>query len=134
MIDSLLGNFTHLRRTVFCLVVRYTEAQAARIAQQVLSAVAYLHDRHNIVHRDIKFQNILFENQSPMAQVKLIDFGLARRYGRRQREKMTSRVGTLYTMAPEVLMGSYTFKADLWSCGVVSFMLISGERPFWGKR
>jgi calcium-dependent protein kinase len=107
----------------------YTEAQAANIVRQVLSAVAYLHDR-NIIHRDIKYENIMFESKDPNAQVKLIDFGLAKVYLDRP---MTERVGTLYTMAPSVIRGHYSSKADLWSVGVVAYMLMSGEKPFWSK-
>jgi serine/threonine protein kinase len=106
----------------------YTEVQAARIIQQVLSAVNYMHQR-KVIHRDIKFENIMFENKEPNAQVKLIDFGLATGYYKRVQ---TARVGTLYTMSPQVIEGMYTSKADLWSVGVVAYMLISGVKPFWG--
>jgi calcium-dependent protein kinase len=57
----------------------YTEQQASGIVQSVLSAVAYLHSR-NIVHRDLKFENIMFVSQSLTAEVKLIDFGLSQKY------------------------------------------------------
>jgi serine/threonine protein kinase len=72
----------------------------------------------------------MFENKDLHAQVKLIDFGLATYYHKRF---LTDRVGTVYTMSPEVIQGTYTSKADLWSVGVVAYMLISGVKPFWGK-
>ena len=62
--------------------------------------------------------------------VKIIDFGLATVYRNRM---MTERVGTVYTMSPEVIGGVYSSKADLWSVGVVAYMLLSGIKPFWGK-
>ena len=71
----------------------------------------------------------MFENKDPHAQVKLIDFGLATYYYKRF---LTERVGTIYTMSPEVIQGRYTYKADLWSVGVVAYMLMSGVKPFWG--
>jgi len=70
--------------------------------------------------------------ESPTSdQVKLIDFGLARVYRHRL---MSARVGTVYVMAPEQIEGMYGSKADIWSCGVISYMLLSGTKPFWGKR
>jgi serine/threonine protein kinase len=84
----------------------------------------------DVIHRDIKFENILFENKAEEAQIKLIDFGLATVYTKR---KLTDRVGTAYTMSPEVIQGEYTSKADLWAIGVTTYMLLSGEKPFWGK-
>jgi calcium-dependent protein kinase len=72
----------------------------------VLEAVLYLH-KHNIIHRDIKFENIMFESSNPNDwSVKLIDFGLASKYSKGKVKK--ERVGTPYTMAPEVIQGSYT--------------------------
>lgn len=73
----------------------------------------------------------MFENAKPDAKVKLIDFGLAAAF--RKNQFMTERVGTVYTMSPEVMDGIYTSKADLWSVGVVSYMLMSGIKPFWGS-
>lgn len=84
-----------------------------------------------IVHRDIKHENIMFANETSLS-IKLIDFGLSRVYHKNR--LMTTRVGTLYTMSPETIDGIYNSKADLWSVGVVAFMLLSGGvKPFWGK-
>eukprot|EP00978_Attheya_sp_CCMP212_P027011 scaffold89990_cov60-Attheya_sp.AAC.2 len=106
----------------------YTEGQAAHILTQVLSALTYMHKRY-IIHRDIKFENSSY-------QVKLIDFGLARTY--MYTSSMTERVGTVFTMAPEVINGRYTKQADLWSTGVIAYMVLAGGcrdddiRPFDG--
>jgi serine/threonine protein kinase len=108
----------------------YTEIEAARILSSILSAVAYMHSR-NVVHRDLKFENVLFSSLSPMSDVKVIDFGLSKVY--KDSRKMADVVGTVYTMAPEVIMGDYTEKADMWSIGVIAFMLLSSSMPFYGK-
>ena len=91
----------------------YTEMEAARIISSVLSAIAYMHSK-NVVHRDLKFENVLFVNTSPISDVKLIDFGLSKVY---VDKKLTDISGTIYTMAPEVLRGNHTEKADIWSIG-----------------
>jgi serine/threonine protein kinase len=109
----------------------YTEEQAARIVSSCLSAIAYMHSK-NVVHRDLKYENILFVNESPTAEVKLIDFGLSKIYG--DNTQLTEGVGTIYTMAPEVLKGNYTVKADVWSVGVIAYMLMSSQMPFYGRK
>jgi len=58
----------------------YTEREAARITASILSAVAYLHQR-NITHRDLKYENCMFASNNPQAEVKVIDFGLSKKYG-----------------------------------------------------
>jgi len=110
----------------------YSEKQAAKIVKECLSAISYLHS-HNVIHRDVKYENIMFESDAPNAQVKLIDFGLSKSFLRKN-DVMTERVGTLYTMSPQVLQGVYTAQADLWSLGIVAFMLLSGsDPPFQGR-
>ena len=121
----------------------YTEEEAARIISSILSAVSYLH-ANNVAHRDLKYENILFVNNSPKAEIKLIDFGLSKIYGRGgaghdveghgSPQIFTEGVGTIYTMAPEVLKGSYTKMADVWSIGVISYMLLSSQMPFYGRK
>lgn len=109
----------------------YTEEQACRIVSDITSAVAYMH-RYNVIHRDLKYENIMFENNKPDAKVKIIDFGLSRKY-KVDGPVIKDQVGTIYTMAPEVLQGHYTSKADVWSIGVIAFMLLCSEMPFYGK-
>jgi serine/threonine protein kinase len=74
----------------------------------------------------------MFESNKPDAQINLIDFGLSKKYGPGE-YYMHEGVGTIYTMAPQVLQGVYTSKADLWSIGVISFMLLSSEKPFFSR-
>lgn len=110
----------------------FSERDAARILSDLLSAVSYLH-RLNIVHRDIKPENILFvEENNDMSPIKLIDFGLSIRHTRDQ-PWLTNCVGTAYYMAPEILNGSYDRACDLWSVGVIAFVMLSGRPPFNGR-
>lgn len=109
----------------------YTEAEAARIVSGIASAISYMHSK-DICHRDLKYENILFVNDSPLAEVKLIDFGLSRKFVKN--EQLNEGVGTIYTMAPEVLKGSYSKEADLWSLGVITYMLLSSQMPFYGRK
>ena len=108
----------------------YTEKQAMKHVRHILRAVSYMHNLE-LMHRDIKFENILFESTKPDAEIKLIDFGLVKRFC--IDKQMSERVGTIYTMAPQVIQGVYSNSADIWSVGVVAFMLLSGTKPFWGK-
>jgi serine/threonine protein kinase len=109
----------------------FTEEQTSIVVRKILSAVAYMHD-NNVVHRDIKLENIMFDKPGENGEVKIIDFGLATRYLSDEHKRMTDRVGTLYSMAPQVLQGVYDDKCDLWSIGVVAYILLSGKQPFWG--
>jgi len=74
---------------------------------------------------------VMFENDSPNAEIKLIDFGLATRY--KKGDLHSDRVGTVTTMSPEVLRGEYNQSADMWAVGVIAFQLLSGKAPFQGK-
>lgn len=112
--------------------IPYSEKASAKIVGKLLSALSHMH-RHNIIHRDIKFENIMFESKDPDAEIKLIDFGLSKSYSP-QNKYMSEGVGTIYTMAPQVLRGVYTSQADLWSSGVVAYMLLSNTKPFYGKK
>lgn len=105
----------------------FEEKQARTYVLQVLRALVHLHER-GICHRDIKLQNVLLENHTPEAQVKVIDLGNAVRY--RGHTPLTKVVGTTYTAAPEVFRKSYDERCDIWSLGVVTYILLSGRRPF----
>lgn len=109
----------------------FDEKSAARIIRSMLSAVSYLHQR-DIVHRDIKPENILFtEKDNEHSTVKLIDFGLSIRHPP-QCKPLTSKVGTSYYMSPELLDGSYDRGTDMWSVGVLTYVLLTGRPPFNG--
>lgn len=74
----------------------------------------------------------MFATPKPNADVKIIDFGLSKKYCQDD-EMMHDAVGTVYSMSPEVLTGDYTNKVDIWSVGVLAFMLLSSSMPFYGK-
>ncbi len=111
----------------------FSEKEAARILHQLLTALQYLH-RRNIVHRDIKPENILYQSSRPDSPIKIIDFGLARKhYADRGEPPMRTVVGTPYYIAPDVLRKSYGKACDLWSVGVIAYILFSGYPPFNGN-
>lgn len=107
-----------------------TETKVAKIIYKVISAINYCHTK-GITHRDIKPENILFENSDNDADIKLIDFGLSRKYN--SHEKMHTILGTPYYVAPEVLKGDYDEKCDVWSIGAITYIMLCGEPPFIGK-
>lgn len=106
----------------------FSEARAAKIIRQLISAVAYLHSK-NIVHGDIKPHNIHFRGVDDDI-VKLIDFGTSRRIN--EKHAMHGVFGTSYFLAPEVIDGDYSEKCDVFSLGVLLYMMISGRPPFDG--
>lgn len=108
----------------------FGESQAAIILQQLFSAVAYLHD-NGIIHRDLKPENILLEESRDIMNIKLIDFGTAVRV--EHSKTIKGAIGTAYYIAPEVLSGTYNHKCDLWSLGVIIFILLAGYPPFDGQ-
>mmetsp|Transcript_10980 Transcript_10980/g.21858 ORF Transcript_10980/g.21858 Transcript_10980/m.21858 type:complete len:571 (-) Transcript_10980:69-1781(-) len=108
----------------------YSEKHAAEYVKIMVNAIRYIHE-HNITHRDLKLENFLLQDRSEDSDLKLIDFGLSRHF--REKEKMTVPVGTPYYVAPEVLRGIYDEKCDLWSLGVITYMLLSGTPPFPGQ-
>lgn len=107
---------------------RFSEADAAKLIRPLLESVAYLHDL-GIVHRDLKPENILCGEN--LEDLKIADFGLSKML--LPKEKMDTACGTLSYVAPEVLtMQGYDKAADMWSVGVIMFLLVCGKLPFDG--
>jgi len=94
----------------------------------MLLALSYIHG-HGIVHRDVKLENFLYEKQGSN-HLKLIDFGFSKVWN--PNNKMRMSCGTLSYVAPEVLKKSYTSQCDMWSLGVIAFILLVGYMPFSG--
>jgi calcium-dependent protein kinase len=107
---------------------KYSEEDAANAAFQMLLALNYIHS-HGICHRDIKLENFLYESPDT-EHLKLIDFGFSKFWDEKTRMKMAC--GTLAYVAPEVLSKSYTLACDMWSMGIVVFILLVGYMPFSG--
>ncbi|KAA8533552.1 hypothetical protein F0562_031014 [Nyssa sinensis] len=109
---------------------RYTEEDAKAIVVQILRVVAFCH-LQGVVHRDLKPENFLFTTRDEDATMKLIDFGLSDFIKPDQR--LNDIVGSAYYVAPEVLHRSYNSEADIWSIGVIMYILLCGSRPFWAR-
>jgi len=111
----------------------YYEADAADIVRTVCSAVAYLHEK-NIVHRDIKAENMLFKGKEENAPLLIADFGLSKIIDNQITVLMTT-CGTPGYMAPEVIARTGHGKpVDMWSIGVLTYFLLCGYTPFDGQR
>eukprot|EP00297_Palpitomonas_bilix_P012234 CAMPEP_0113880712 /NCGR_PEP_ID=MMETSP0780_2-20120614/7944_1 /TAXON_ID=652834 /ORGANISM="Palpitomonas bilix" /LENGTH=319 /DNA_ID=CAMNT_0000867431 /DNA_START=110 /DNA_END=1069 /DNA_ORIENTATION=+ /assembly_acc=CAM_ASM_000599 len=110
----------------------YSEADAAKVIRETLTAIKYLHDL-GIVHRDLKPENLLYSTKDPVEQViKIADFGLAKIVG--DDSVMTTTCGTPGYVAPEVLMNKgYDKAVDLWSIGVILYILLCGFPPFYSE-
>ncbi|KAH9322603.1 hypothetical protein KI387_017242, partial [Taxus chinensis] len=109
---------------------RYSEEDAKVIVVQILSVVAFCH-LQGVVHRDLKPENFLFTTKDENAPLKAIDFGLSDFI--RPDERLNDIVGSAYYVAPEVLHRSYSMEADVWSIGVITYILLCGCRPFWAR-
>ncbi|KAG5626488.1 hypothetical protein H5410_011706 [Solanum commersonii] len=109
---------------------KYSEDDAKLIIVQILNVVAFCH-LQGVVHRDLKPENFLFTSRDEDADMKLIDFGLSDFI--RPDERLNDIVGSAYYVAPEVLHRSYSLEADIWSIGVITYILLCGSRPFWAR-
>ena len=112
-------------------IARFGEREAAYIMKQVFQGLNYCFQK-KLVHRDLKLENILFVQEDSL-QVKIIDFGSAIFLDQHQ-SKHTNRIVTAYYVAPEIINKEELIqKCDVWSCGVILFILLSGQAPFRGK-
>ena len=104
------------------------ESKVCEIIHKLSMAVYYIHS-YGIVHRDLKPENILMTDSKDTADIRLLDFGLSKIIG--NDEKCTEPYGTLSFVAPEVLQGKpYDKSVDLWSIGIITFLLLCGYMPF----
>uniref|UniRef100_A0A0E0FYX7 non-specific serine/threonine protein kinase n=1 Tax=Oryza nivara TaxID=4536 RepID=A0A0E0FYX7_ORYNI len=109
---------------------RYSEKDAAVVVRQMLKVAAECH-LHGLVHRDMKPENFLFKSTKEDSSLKATDFGLSDfiRPGKHFRDI----VGSAYYVAPEVLKRKSGPESDVWSIGVITYILLCGRRPFWDK-
>ena len=108
----------------------FSENMAARYLFDIVSTIKYCHD-NRIVHRDLKPENLLFEDKSNDARLKLIDFGTSVKFAKEQH--LNTIIGTPFYIAPEVLDGNYNQLCDVWSIGVILYVMLIGKPPFKGK-
>ncbi|GAU36739.1 hypothetical protein TSUD_318380 [Trifolium subterraneum] len=108
----------------------YSEQQAAKLAKNIVEAVQECHSL-GVMHRDLKLENLLFDTVEDDANLKIIDFGLSAFY--KPGETFSDVFGSPDYMAPEVLHEHYGPEADLWSVGVISYIILSGAPPFWAE-
>ncbi|KAJ7972122.1 CDPK-related kinase [Quillaja saponaria] len=109
---------------------KYSEEDAKVVIVQILSVVAFCH-LQGVVHRDLKPENFLFTTKDENSPLKAIDFGLSDYV--KPDERLNDIVGSAYYVAPEVLHRSYGTEADMWSIGVIAYILLCGSRPFWAR-
>jgi len=108
----------------------FTEKQASQVMKGILLGVKYLHD-NQIAHRDLKLENILVVNKQWPLQVKITDFGLSGLTDGKQ--VLTSFVGTPFYLSPEIILQhEYGSAVDMWSCGVILYVILAGKFPFGG--
>ena len=129
----------------------YDELEARRIFRQIIKGILYCHSK-GVCHRDQKPENFLFLTKDKDSILKLIDFGLSKNFieappgsdaqcdsplkirsKRQQKNNMKTRAGTPFYIAPEVLTGNYNEKCDVWSAGVIMYILLCGYPPFYGE-
>ena len=110
----------------------FDERYSAYVMYQIFSAINYCHNM-NIIHRDLKPENILIvdRNKNGYPRVKICDFGTSLMVEKGGVQKKL--VGSSYYIAPEVLKKHYNQKCDIWSCGVILYILLSGKPPFEGE-
>ncbi|KAG6605265.1 CDPK-related kinase 5, partial [Cucurbita argyrosperma subsp. sororia] len=109
---------------------KYTEEDARTVMKQILHVVAFCH-LQGVAHRDLKPENFLFTSKDEDSLLKAIDFGLSDFV--KPDERLNDIVGSAYYVAPEVLHRSYSTEADVWSIGVIAYILLCGSRPFWAR-
>uniref|UniRef100_A0A803KAX3 Calcium/calmodulin-dependent protein kinase type IV n=1 Tax=Xenopus tropicalis TaxID=8364 RepID=A0A803KAX3_XENTR len=110
----------------------YSEQDAACVVQQILEAVAYLHG-NGVVHRDLKPENLLYADMTPDSILKIADFGLSKMID--DQVAMKTVCGTPGYCAPEILFGSpYGPEVDMWSVGIITYILLCGFEPFFDPR
>jgi calcium/calmodulin-dependent protein kinase I len=110
---------------------KYSEREASVVTRKIASALKFCHDK-NVVHRDLKPENLLYTDSTEAAEIKIADFGFAKLIA--ADKVMATACGTPGYVAPEVLNNEpYTSKVDMWSLGVIIYILLCGFPPFYDE-
>lgn len=107
----------------------FSEKKAAQVFRKMVQVVHHCHEL-GVMHRDLKPENFLLTSKGTDGELKLTDFGLGVFF--KPGERFRDLVGSPYYVAPEVLRKNYSHEADMWSLGVILYILLSGLPPFWG--
>jgi len=110
---------------------QFAENHCAILVEQMVKAVNYMHE-NRICHRDLKPENFLFSNKERIEtnSIKIIDFGLSCQFT--PGVPMKTKAGTPYYVAPQVIAGKYDHLCDMWSAGVIMYVMLCGYPPFFG--
>lgn len=109
----------------------FSEKTAAFYMKELFSTLIYMHNQ-GLVHRDIKPENILLDNeQHDKASIKIIDFGTGVKL--KKGGHLTEVIGTPFYMAPEVFSMKYGKPIDVWSAGIITYIMLCGYPPFGGE-
>ena len=108
----------------------FQEQDAGKIIKRVCSAINYCHEK-GIIHRDLKPENLMFEGDNCPDNIKVIDFGESL-FTTVKKMVQQKNVGSLYYMAPEMMLSEHNEKCDMWSIGVIAYFLLSGDMAFFG--
>ncbi|KAK6202736.1 kinase-like domain-containing protein [Scheffersomyces amazonensis] len=114
------------------------EIETIVIIFQILKALEFLHNTLNIIHRDLKLDNILLEAPLPFTRIYICDFGIAKKLGNIS-QRCKTMVGTVEYSAPEIFSNhynsqGYTSKCDIWSLGIICHIMLSGVSPFYSDK
>lgn len=110
---------------------RFREQDAAYLGRQMLRAIEYIHSC-KVMHRDIKAENFMLSKPEITSSIKMIDFGMASKFEKDQ--KLTQLCGSPHYLAPELIGQKYSYHVDIWSFGVLMYLLMYGHYPYDGKK
>lgn len=113
----------------------FSEAEACDLTYKILHAINHLH-QNQICHRNLKPENLLFENKTASAEIKIADFNFSNKFSDHPEEdfkKLGSAPATSYYIAPEVIRNQRGVECDLWSVGIIMYVLLAGHPPFSGS-
>ena len=106
---------------------KFSESIAAYITRQIISALYYCHS-NSVMHSCITPENIVFSKPKLESKIKLIDFGFP--FIMQKSGKLKNVKGNIIYFAPETISGSYTFKSDIWSVGIITYIMLTGKSPY----